>query len=125
MIRAEGHKDFQSNYITVYSKVDEQDVVNSADADVVDSTSTTVRSDTDAGCMMFAKWDWAKRTASNMYSASQQVYNATDRPHRSVQRRKLKVRGSGPALNLRFESQQGKPFHIIGWSTFDTAKQHV
>ena len=127
MIRGEGHKDFQSNYVTVYSKVDEQDVVNNypANVEVVDSDTVTVRSDTDASCWMYGKWDWAKRSASNMYNTVQQVYNATDRPHRAVQKRKLKVRGSGAALNLRFESEDGKPFHIIGWSTYDTVKQNV
>jgi hypothetical protein len=125
MIRAEGHKDFNSHYVTVYTKVDEQFVVDANDDFVVDAAGEKVTGDTNSSCNMFGKWDWSKEDSSNMWSTSQQVYNATDRPKRNVQHRKLKVRGSGPALQLHFESETGKPFHIIGWSTSDTSETKV
>jgi len=125
MTRAEGHKKQQSHYVTVYSKADEDFVVDSSGTIITDSSSNQITDITESGCQMFGKWDWAKDTLSNKWSASQQVYNSTDRPFRSVQRRKLKVRGTGATLQLRFNSEEGKPFHIIGWSTFDTANEKV
>jgi hypothetical protein len=39
--------------------------------------------------------------------------------------RRLKVRGKGRALQLRFESETGKPFTIVGWAYKGSANADV
>jgi hypothetical protein len=61
------------------------------------------------------RWDWANASAANKWSTSQQCYTV-NRTNRDVSRKRLLTRGSGPAVQLKFTSQTGKPFNIIGWS---------
>lgn len=96
-VHADGMRDFQSNYVTVFSK-----------------------HEFNSSCRMHGRWDWSSSTASGEFSTPQQVY--TNRVGRDVQRRRLKVRGNGPALQMHFTSETGKPFNIIGWSIFETAE---
>jgi hypothetical protein len=124
-IRAEGHKDFQTNYITTYSKAPESFVVDSSGAYVLDSDGVRVTDSIASSCLLIGKWDWSRDTLSGRWTPEQQIYNNIDRPFRTVQHRKLKLRGSGSSLQLHFKSEEGKPFHIVGWSTFDTAKEKV
>lgn len=37
--------------------------------------------------------------------------------------RRVKIRGKGRSFQLHFESDEDKPFSIVGWSTFDTGGQ--
>jgi hypothetical protein len=72
---------------------------------------------------MSAYWDFKTTTSS----AAQQAYllkypvvvdpaalTTFDYPHTTL-RTKLKLRGSGRNLRLRFESEQGKDFDLLGW----------
>lgn len=65
-------------------------------------------------CSVRAKWDWANSSDSGKWSSSQEVYTP-NRSNRDVSRRRLLLRGSGPALQLNFRSTDGKPFELIGW----------
>ena len=96
-VHADGMRDFQSNYVSIFSE-----------------------KETDSSCRMHGRFDWANSEISAEYSTPQQVY--TERTGRAVQRRRLKVRGNGPALQMYFTSEAGKPFNIIGWSIFETAE---
>jgi len=82
--------------------------------------------DQPSGCLMRAKWHWTDSAASNRWSLPEQVYklqNVTapaapevfDYGFEVVQSIN-QVRGKGRALSLRFESQTGKDFHLLGWS---------
>ena len=124
-IRAEGHKDFQTNYITTYSKAPESFVVDNNGDYVVDSDGVRVTDSIASSCLLTGKWDWSRDILSGRWTPEQQIYNNIDRPFRTVQHRKLKLRGSGSSLQLHFKSEEGKPFHIVGWSTFDTAEEKV
>lgn len=75
--------------------------------------------ETNASCFVRGVYDFAINANTGKWSTAQQVYNSTH-PNRSVRVRRLKVRGKGRALQMRFESETGKPFTIIGWSVWNT-----
>lgn len=82
----------------------------------------------DSSCFMQGIWDYATSGDSGLYSSSQQTIQQvfhTNFPHRSVNYRRLKLRGKGRALQLRFDSETGKPFTIIGWSLFETSNASI
>jgi hypothetical protein len=90
---------FQPNYVFVYINQDE-----------------------DSSCFMSGIFDFASSALSNKFSNTQQVYNS-NREYYGIRVRKLKVRGHGRALQLKFTSEAGKPFAIIGWGMFESANQ--
>lgn len=57
---------------------------------------------------------------SSTAQSSQQIFNA-NLPNRSLNFRRLKIRGKGRALQFRVHSETGKPFSIVGWSVWKTA----
>ena len=65
------------------------------------------------------RWDWANAAAANKWSTTQQCYTV-QRDNRDVSRKRLLVRGSGPAVQLKFSSVAGKPFRLIGWTLWMT-----
>ena len=79
-----------------------------------------------SGCLMRAKWHWADSDTSGRWSDQQQVYRLQRHyiPSGSgtfdygfeVVQTINQVRGKGRALSLRFDSQTGKDFHLLGWS---------
>lgn len=101
-IQGNAQRFFQSNYVFVFL---EQETVSGS-------------------CLMRGIWDFASNTASNKYSSQQQIYNSA-LLNRTVNFRRLKIRGKGRALQLSFNSETGQPFSIIGWSTFDTVNDDL
>lgn len=95
-IRGEGARSENVEYITVY-------------ANVVTDGSVYVR----------GRWDWADEGTASKWSTEQQAYSA-NRGYRDVSRKRLMIRGSGPALQLQFRSQAGKPFELIGWTLWES-----
>jgi hypothetical protein len=75
--------------------------------------------ETDASCFMRGLWEFTNSADSNRWSQPQQIYNSA-LTNRAVNFRRLKVRGKGRALQLKFYSETGKPFTIIGWSIWET-----
>ena len=71
---------------------------------------------TSSSCIMRGLWGYANNEASNRYSVGQQIYPA--KANFGVQEKKLKLRGSGRAVQVKLESETGKPFSIIGWTVF-------
>lgn len=92
----EGARTQNEEYFTVY-------------ANVVDNGSVYVR----------GRWDWAEDSSTSKWSTEQQGYTA-NRAYRDVSRRRLLLRGSGPAMQLAFRSENGKPFEVIGWAAFES-----
>ena len=82
---------------------------------------------TDHSCLVTARWEWSDDVKSGRFSEQQQAYkrqrvyvpeDALD-PFNDgfpVVMTKLKLRGKGRALQLRFESEDGKDFILYGWS---------
>lgn len=91
----------------------------------VDNGSGGLEFDKPSGCQMRAKWHWADSVNSGRWSDQEQVYRlqknfipalgAFDYGFEVVQSIN-QIRGKGRALSLRFDSETGKDFHLLGWS---------
>lgn len=64
-------------------------------------------------------FDFATSGNSGKWSSRQQVYNPC-LDNRSVNYRRLKIRGKGRSMQLKFTGEPGKPFSIIGWMIWKT-----
>lgn len=92
---------FQTNYVFIY--FDEEE---------------------DASCFMQSVFDWTTSPNTGKWSTPQQCYSVAH-TNRAVRFRRLKARGKGRAAQLRFYSESGKPFTIIGWSILESGNQAV
>jgi len=81
-----------------------------------------------SGCTLYARWDWHNSAAGNRWSVPQNAYRYR-RPYAPVDPltdtfdngeeivyTKLKVRGKGRAIALRYNSVAGKDFRLLGFS---------
>ena len=75
--------------------------------------------ETNASCFAQYVFDFTTSANTGKWSTQQQIYNE-NLLNRNVNYRRLKMRGKGRALQIRFESEDRKPFTIIGWSIFET-----
>lgn len=91
-------------------------------ADTVEDDLTT-----EHGVQVIGKWDWTTKASTNRWTRPQQGIQ----PRRSyipgsattprddgfgILRSRRKLRGKGDALVVRFESETGKDFQLIGWT---------
>lgn len=87
---------------------------------------------TEHGCLVTAKWDWTFSDNAGRWSNPQQAYKpkrfhiatTASEPFNDghgIRRSKLKIRGKGVALSIRYESQDGKDFQLLGWAIPFTA----
>jgi len=85
------------------------------------------------GVQVTAKWEWTTRESAGRWSNPQQgikpkrVHGPTssERPNddgHGIRFSKLKIRGQGKSLSIRYESEDGKDFQILGWSIPFTAE---
>ena len=90
----------------------------------------------DQGVLVTAKWEWTTSASAGRWSNPQQgikprrVFSPLDADDplndgQEVLFSKLKVRGQGRALSVRYESQDGKDFNIFGWSIPFTGETQV
>ena len=86
-----------------------------------------------SSCFLQARWDWSDSDASNKWSDPQQVYrfklpiypdqdDLTFDNGFVVTMSKSKVRGYGKSLSLKFYSETGKDFDLLGWSIMLTGE---
>jgi hypothetical protein len=84
-----------------------------------------------SSCFVQARWEWSDSAASGRWSSRQQVYRirASKVPEEStteydpgnaVVTSRSRLRGYGRALQLRFESEEGKDFDLLGWGVVFT-----
>lgn len=87
--------------------------------------------DKPSACTIQAKWDWTDATESGKWSDEEDAYrllgsftfddtsdgNKSYPGGQTVVKTKLRVRGQGAALQLRFEGETGKDVHLYGWQT--------
>lgn len=98
-VKTQGERNFQTNYIFIFSDL----------------------GDGENSYNFQAQWNYGSTGNSGRWSQTQRVdHLVTDF---DVARKKLKARGTGSAVKYKFSSVSGKPFNIIGWSTYDTANQ--
>ena len=91
--------------------------------------------DTNAGsCFYTAIWNWATDTKSFKYGTARQAYlpnrwnisyeDGSD-PGVEVVKNKHRVRGRGNSIQLRFENDGDKPFHLYGWQMLIQTSRRV
>jgi len=90
-VRGDALRKFQVSYINVYS-----------------------RFLSDSSCKVSGLWDYGINEMSNRITTEQEV--CVDDSRFSVNSRKLRIRGSGVTLQLRFRSVGNKRFRLVGWS---------
>lgn len=95
------HRFFQTNYLYCFLETE------------------TTSGGTDAGCLVQGIFEFSNSGSSGRWSNQQQAYDNT-KVFRDVSIKRLKVRGKGRSAQLRFESEMGKPFTIIGWAIWET-----
>lgn len=71
------------------------------------------------------KWNYAISGASGKYSSAQVVTNNASTTNFSKQYRRHRIRGHGTVLQLQISSVSGTPFHIDGWSIWETQNASV
>lgn len=87
---------------------------------------------TSHGIQITAKWEWTTSSSAGRWSNPQQGIKPkrvhgpdnADTPSNDghgVLFSKLKIRGQGKSLVIRFESESGKDFQLLGWSIPFTA----
>lgn len=108
----EGGKDFSSYFLTGAKIPGQGD--KTAHLEYLSVFANAV---TNGTCKMRAKWDWSNDSSTGKWSTEQEVYSIV-RTLRDVSRKRLLVRGSGPALQLHFRSVSGQPFDLIGWTAW-------
>ena len=79
---------------------------------------------TNSSCYVQAIFDDTTSNATGKWSSQQQIYNE-NLLLRGTNFRRLKLRGKGRILQLRFESEDQKPFNIIGWSIWETTNANL
>lgn len=77
-----------------------------------------------ASCYMRGVFDFSNSGNSGKWSSAQQIYNNTA-TNKDVNYKRLKVRGKGRSIQLKFFSSEDSPFTIIGWSAFETSNSEV
>lgn len=70
---------------------------------------------TNSSCSLQAQFDFTNSGNSGKWSRPQELYRSS-LTNRDVNQSRLKMRGSGRSMQLRFEGSGKNPFSIIGWS---------
>lgn len=76
-----------------------------------------------ASCYVQNVSNFTNSTDSKEWGRQQQVYAAFS--YKDVSYRRLKIRGRGRSIQLKFTSESGKPFTIIGWSLSELANANT
>lgn len=95
-----GLRDFQGNYLVIYSNV-------------LDNASAFVQ----------YIYDFSTDALGHRRSTAEQVYLTST--YISIVPRRVWLRGQGKVLQIKFYSQTGKPFSIIGYAVFETSNANV
>lgn len=102
LVKTQGERRFQSNYIFIFNDLSDG-VINAY-------TFQTLWNYGNSGNT--GQWT-QKQTITQSITHAETNYDAG--------RRRLKVRGSGTAVQFKFSSVSGQPFNIIGWATADSS----
>lgn len=93
-----GLQEFQNNYIFIFSDLSE-----------IETTDFHFQS----------IWNFANSGNSGKWSSRQRIRHPQG--NFDIKRNKLKVRGTGHAVQYKFSSIAQEPFHIIGWTVLESA----
>lgn len=92
----------------------------------VDDGGGGIEFDNPSGCQVTLQWEWTNSATSGRWNTPFQGYRMTvpyypvdvDDPFDygyTVISSKTGIRGKGKALSIKFESEEGKDLHILGW----------
>jgi hypothetical protein len=103
----------QASYVWSYFRRTEQGFRQNEDSDLI-----LIRP---SACTLVARWDWHNTSAGGRWSEPQQAYryrrgfsgDSVDNGE-EILYTKLKIRGKGHALSLKYESVSGKDFQLLG-----------
>ena len=99
-VRGDAQREFNNNYVFIYSHTEEP---------------TTFH--------FQGMWDYANDGTEGQWTSKQLcTFNSS---HKSHDHKRLRIRGTGLALQFRIESIAGEPFDIVGWSVFETANSGI
>jgi len=107
-------------YITVYMKSTATGFESSGDGYVQVRPSS---------CLVSSYWDFKKSPSTNQQQAYRQKYNTIvdegdlssfDYPV-TLESTRVKMRGRGRVMKLKFESEEGKDFHLVGYDVVSAA----
>lgn len=97
----DAQRDIQLNYITVFMEVE--------------ATSNA---------FIQGIFDFAINGNSGRWSTSQSCYDQAP-SNANMSMRKLKIRGRGKAIQLKFKSETGRPFNIVGWGIWESGNAGI
>lgn len=92
-----------------------------------DSFDSNLVARNQSSCLLSTRWQWHNSSSGGKWSTPRQAYRNT-RPYspsmpdevyddgQTLISTKNKIRGFGKALSFKFESEEGKSFHIYGWA---------
>lgn len=100
IIRGEGARKFQENYVHLFSKADR-----------------------DYSWLMRGQWNYSNNPNSGKWSTSQTCTVNSD--YYDYIRKRIKIRGHGIACQFQISNNGDDPFEIIGWSNAETANKWV
>jgi hypothetical protein len=83
-----------------------------------------LENETNASCFVQSVFDFTNSGNSGKWSSKQQIYN-DGLTNRDVHSRRLKMRGKGRAMQMKFTAEAGKPFTLLGWSMWLTQNASV
>lgn len=119
---AETGYDFSGDLTTKKTMVYLTTFMKSTEEGVVGTDETGYDYIRPSSCLLSTFWDYRKTSAG----VQQQTYrlkqipileSSSETPPFEVVTSRLRVRGRGRSLRLRFESEQGKDFHLLGYDT--------
>jgi hypothetical protein len=83
---------------------------------------TFMNNESGASLWLRGIWDFTNNANSGKWSTPQQAYNSLTtkgRLYDDVRISRRVVRGTGKALQIKYYSESGKPFTLIGWGLFE------
>jgi hypothetical protein len=86
--------------------------------------TTFMEQEDGAGLLLQGLWDWSANTNSGKFTSTQQCYSSR-RSNFDVNVSRLKLRGTGKSLQLKYTSQAGQPFTLLGWSQLESVSGDV
>jgi hypothetical protein len=99
-ILGEGNKKFQSTYVTINYEYSNN-----------------------AGAFVQNIWDYSTDPNTGRWSSRQQIYRPGEGYKHKTTR--LKIRGHGKTIQMKFSSEYGKDYIINGWSTYATGNATI
>lgn len=111
-----GSLDKQVKSLVIHCNRTEKNFVNEGGSLVFDNPS---------GCLVTTMWEWTDNPIANRWGAPYQAYRLTVPYYPAgpsafsygytVITSKTGIRGKGKALSIKFESEEGKDLHLLGW----------